>query len=344
MPILPYRRLRSRRPRRPPTAAHRPTSENSTPTTPIHTWIGVVTTILAPTTLITALCYYFGYIYTRKKLAFFGVDCDALGFTSSDYVRGSVTVLYAPLLFLLVGWFAAVWVGDYARRSIRTGQRPHLVRTIGRTALAVGTAFMLTGIVGVVAAGYTASLALISWVFSPIALGVGGLLAVGGYWALTISTTTPSTHDTTPTARVSQVLVISVIVLALFSVMHSFASWLGDAQTIAHTLWAKESVVSVVRAERLDVPANLIAETLVETPPGQPPLFRYECFRTLVARSDLWVLVPAKWSTDNGYAVILPADSSLVSLSRSTDFKDIAEAHTDIVTTPWQCPERAPIP
>lgn len=85
---------------------------------------------------------------------------------------------------------------------------------------------------------------------------------------MTISTTTPSTHHTTPTARVSQVLVISVIVLALFSVMHSFASWLGDAQTIAHTLWAKESVVSVVRAERLDVPANLIAETLVETPPG----------------------------------------------------------------------------
>ena len=35
---------------------------------------------------------------------------------------------------------------------------------------------------------------------------------------------------------------------------------------------------------------------------------------------------------------------TLVSLSRSTDFKDIAEAHTDIVTTPWQCPERAPPP
>jgi hypothetical protein len=328
-------------------------SENSATTTtpiPIHTWIGVVTTILAPTTLITALCYYFGYIYTRKKLAFFGVDCDALGFTSSDYVRGSVTVLYAPLLFLLVGWFAAVWIGDYVRRSIRTGQNPHLVRGIGRTTLAVGTVLMLTGIAGVVAAGYTAPLALISWAFSPITLGVGGLLTVAGHWALTTSasttTTTPSTHHTTATARVSQVLVISVIVLALFSVMHSFASWLGDndAQTLAHNLWAKESVVSVVRAERLDVPANLIAETLVETPAGQPPLFRYECFRTLVARSDLWVLVPAKWSTDNGYAVILPTDSSVVSLSRSSAFQDTAEAHTDIVTVPWQCPERAPTP
>lgn len=42
--------------------------------------------------------------------------------------------------------------------------------------------------------------------------------------------------------------------------------------------------------------------------------------------------------------MILPADSSVVSLSRSTDFKDIAEAHTDIVTTPWQCPERARSP
>ncbi|SEK19391.1 hypothetical protein [Rhodococcus maanshanensis] len=309
----------------------------------IHRWVGVVGAVLAPTTLVTALCYYFGYVYTRKELAFFGVDCDALGLTSTDYVRGSVTVLYAPLLLLLVGWFAAVWIGEYAGRSIRTGQRPHFVRNVARTALAVGAALILTGIAGVWAAGYTAHLTVISWAFSPIALGLGGLLTIAGYWVLVASRAEQTSDKPTPTARVSQVLAISVMVLALFSLMHSFASWLGnsDAQAIANGLWAKESVVTVVRDERLDVPRNLVAETLVEAQPGQPPAFRYQCFRTLVARSDLWVLVPAKWSSTNGYAVIVPAESAVVSQSRSSTYKEIAEANPDPVEVPWECPERA---
>ncbi|MGV9870693.1 hypothetical protein [Rhodococcus koreensis] len=318
----------------------------TSPASAIRPWVGVVTTILAPTTIITALCYYFGYVYTRKRLAFFGIDCDALGFTSNDYVRGSVTVLYAPLLLLLVGWFAAVWIGDYARRSNRTGHRPHLVRGIGRTALALGAVLVLTGIAGVVAAGFTAHLTLVSWAFSPIALGLGGLLAIVGYWILGVATTEQTPHKTTPTARVSQVLVISVVVLALFSVMNSFASWLGDnnAQTTAHDLWARETVVSVVRAERLDVPPNLIAETLVEDLPGQSPAFRYECFRTLVARGDLWVLVPASWSSSHGYAVVLPADSSIISTWRSSRYKTLAEEYPEPGEAPWECPELAPPP
>ncbi|MDF3308920.1 hypothetical protein P3H15_28300 [Rhodococcus sp. T2V] len=312
----------------------------------LHRWIGVIGAVVAPTTIITALCYYFGYVYTRKKLAFFGVDCDALGLSSSDYVLGSVGVLYAPLLLLLVGWFAAVWGGDYARSYIKSGQRPGLVRIVGRTGLALGATLIGTGIAGVVVPWLTPDIAVVSWVFSPAVLGLGGILTIAGYWVLTASSTEPASPKPPPTARaqVSQILAIAVVLLALFAVMNSFASRLGnsDAETLAHDLWAKESVVSVVTDERLDVPRNLIAETLVEAQPGEPPAFRYECFRALVARRDLWVLVPARWSRDNGYAVIVPADSSVVSLSRSRTFREIAEANSDPLKVPWECPERAP--
>ncbi|MBF6338507.1 hypothetical protein IU450_21810 [Nocardia abscessus] len=309
-------------------------------------WVGFIGAVVAPTTIITALCYYFGYVYTRKKLAHFGVDCDALGFTSSDYVVGSVSVLYAPLLLLLVGWFSAAWVGTYAGRFIRSGQRPRLVRTIGRTVLTLGAVFITTGITGVVVPWLTPESPAISWAFSPTTLGSGGLLIVVGYWVLSTSTTEPSTRGPTPTTRVNQTIAIAVSLLALFAVMNSFATRLGDnaAQTAAHELWTRESVVSVVTDERLDVPRNLIAETLVETQPQQPPRFRYQCFRALVARGDLWVLVPAKWSQDNGFAVIVPADSSIVSVSRSSAFKKFAEDNPQPQTVPWQCPERAPAP
>ncbi|WP_159837987.1 hypothetical protein [Nocardia sp. CY41] len=324
------------------------TEQSAVPTSPavLQRWVGVLGAVVAPTTIITALCYYFGYVYTRKKLAHFGVDCDALGFTTSDYVVGSVSVLYAPLLLLLVGWFAAVWVGAYAGRFIRSGQRPRLIRTTGRIVLALGAVCVVTGITGVMVPWMTPEWAVVSWVFAPITLGMGGLLVVVGYWVLSTSISDPSAPDPGPTTRVSRTVAIAVSLLALFAVMNSFATRLGDdaARTAAHELWTKESVVSVVTDERLDVPRNMIAETLVEAQPHQPPRFRYQCFRAIVARGDLWVLVPAKWSRDNGFAVIVPADSSVLSVSRSSSFKKIAEDNPQPQTVPWQCPERAPNP
>ncbi|MEU2124800.1 hypothetical protein [Nocardia niwae] len=315
----------------------------SAQTTPamIHSWFGVIGAIVAPTTIITALCYYFGYVYTRKRLAYFGVDCDALGFTSSDYVVGSVSVLYAPLLLLLVGWFVTAWIGVYARRFIKTGRRPVLVRNIGRAGLALGAVLIAIGVVAAVSPRRVPHFSLIAWAFSPGALAVGGLLVVGGYWVLSASTTEPDTRGTT--TRVSQLLAIAVSLLALFGLMNSFASRLGEdaAQLDAHNLWAKESVVSVVTDERLDVPRNLVAETLVVTQQGKPPAFRYQCFRSIVVRGDLWVLVPAKWSAENGFAVIVPADSSVVSVSRSKRVREYAESHPDSQNEPWECPERA---
>lgn len=237
-----------------------------------------------------------------------------------------------------------MWVGDYAHRLIRAGQRPRLVRNIGRTVLALGAVLIATGIIGVMTPWLTPRSTVASWAFSPTALGLGGLAVVGGYWILSRSTTAPD--PPAPIARVNQILAIAVSLLALFAVMHSFASRLGNdaAQTAGHNLWDKESVVSVVTDKRLDVPRNLIAETLVEAQPGKPPAFRYQCFRTLVARRDVWVVVPAKWSRDNGFAVIVPTDSSVVSVSRSSDFRKIAEANPEPQTVPWQCPERAPNP
>ena len=41
---------------------------------------------VAPTTLITLLCYFYGYVATRTYFSYFGVDTDAIGFTTTDYV------------------------------------------------------------------------------------------------------------------------------------------------------------------------------------------------------------------------------------------------------------------
>jgi|SRR5690242_653443 len=93
----------------------------------INKWLGIVGLFIAPTTIITSVCFYFGYIWTRKYLAYFGIDSNAIGYTSSDYVLKSVSVLFAPILVLVLGLAAALWGIAYARR---VAQRPRGTRVI----------------------------------------------------------------------------------------------------------------------------------------------------------------------------------------------------------------------
>ena len=58
------------------------------------------------------LCFYFGYVSTRAYLAYFGVDSDAVGFSTGDYMLKSVSVLYPPLVTLLLIWAVALWGGE----------------------------------------------------------------------------------------------------------------------------------------------------------------------------------------------------------------------------------------
>lgn len=149
-------------------------------------WIGVVAGVVAPTTVITGLCYYFGFVSARAYFAYFGVDTESFQYSTTDYVLRSVSVLYPALVIALV------------------------------------------------------------------------------------------------------------------------------------------------------------PETPLGTQPGQRFTHRYECLRTLVVRPDRWVLVPARWTVENGYSVIIPIDdSSRVSPTKLDGLADNEEATK--WESPWQCPEIAPL-
>jgi hypothetical protein len=75
-----------------------PVSEKSEESCGLSKWVGVVGLFVAPTTVIASLCYYFGYVSTRKYFAYFGIDTDAVGFTSSDYATRSVRALFVPVI------------------------------------------------------------------------------------------------------------------------------------------------------------------------------------------------------------------------------------------------------
>jgi hypothetical protein len=178
---------------------------------------------------------------------------------------------------------------------------------------------------------------------TPAVLGAGAILILVGCWLLAASAPPSTPRPFVAVERGAVAIAAALVVLALWSIVHSFASAVADnrAQTTAAELWASENSVIVDTSERLIAPSSLIHEETVE--PIDPALgltFRYKCFRALAVRGDRWVLVPARWTPEFGYAVIMTASSSRgISTQRLEGIADTAAADWE---GDWQCPEVAP--
>ena len=343
--------------------------EASTPQ--VHRWIGIVGLFIAPTTIITSVCVYFGLVYTRKFYSYFGIESNAIGFTSSDHVTASISVLYAPILVLLLAWVALLWAGGYARRLVQAGRRTGLIRRLAWAAIIVGALGVLRGVVGVL----RPQLAVIrSPLLTPLALGLGTLLVIVGCWLLStlrtacrrcqsstgrfgVSRSRSASRPFAAAERASLFVAAAMILMALFWLTNLFANAYGEqeAQKAAAKLWTKETSVILETTERLDPPPALIKRSALgstATPDGSTQAetselvtYRYECFRPLVVRGDQWVLVPAKWTPQLGYAVIVTDDSSnRISVTQRKGIARTGAVNWKASNGPggWQCPEVAP--
>lgn len=308
----------------------------------LHTWIGVVGLIIAPTTLVTSLCYYFGYVSTRKAKAYLGINSDAIGFTTNDYVTKSAGVLFVTVLTSLVVCAGVLGVCAYFRRLARAGRRLRLLRNVAWTLVGVGVVCAVRGVVGV----WRPGLALDKQVWlTPVALGLGAALLMLAFWMFR---TLKAPSDRSPLSTAERALfavAVAILVLALFWTTNLFATKAGEVDGInaAGELWWKETTVILDTPDRLFLPKELVTETpLTSADSPQGETFRYECLRVHEVRGDKWVLLPANWRPQFGYAVFVTTDASHRIMLRT--IKDAPERTGGgaNVREYWPCPELVP--
>ncbi|RYE40313.1 MAG: hypothetical protein EOP24_41280 [Hyphomicrobiales bacterium] len=339
-------------------------SEQSPPPAPVHTrppamehkWIGVVVGVVAPTTLITGLCYYFGVIYLNAYYTYFGLDDDALNFSTAEYVRKSVVVLYPALVFLLAATCAGLWILVYGRRALRRGRPSRRVHRLGWAAIAAGAVLATIVVWSVVAPILSiligSSVPILDWVLHsvpkletpliPATLGIGALLIAAGTEVLVTLRSRSSPRLATTAERLTWLLTGAALVLALFWQTNLYATFHGrvDAQATVSKLWTKQSVVALDTTEPLFAPPSQVHETALDPQTAQQYRYRYQCLRMLAVRPDRWVLVPARWSESYGYALIVPVDTSVrIIVTRRAV---LAQTETEVDRKGiWPCPEVA---
>lgn len=96
-------------------------------------------TITSQIVLITALFYYFGWVYTRSFFGYFGVDTSLVGYGTVDYVLRSINVAFRPFIY-----FALAALVAFAFH--RLVMAPALMRTTSALPLLSNTA--ISGVTG----------------------------------------------------------------------------------------------------------------------------------------------------------------------------------------------------
>jgi hypothetical protein len=107
-----------------------------------------VATFVAPTSLVTALLFYFGWTRTSYQARVMGLDDSLLGFSTQDYILNSISSMYWPLFSGAVAVLVAV-VAHGLLTSWLDGDpsRPAVVRTVAGIA-AAGTVLLVLGALG----------------------------------------------------------------------------------------------------------------------------------------------------------------------------------------------------
>ncbi|MCW2859774.1 MAG: hypothetical protein JWP48_1482 [Actinoallomurus sp.] len=261
--------------------------------------------IVAPSSMVTALLYFFGWSHAYWFFHYLGVDSSVLGFGAGDYLMRSIDTLYVPMTVTAAGGLVVLWGHALLRARLAAGARPRLLRVLIPAMAGTGLVLGAAGLWSVVTPTFLwADLAV-----APLCLVIGVSLLVYTLHLRSLLTGAP------PSGAVVQVLqsaVVFVLVgLGLFWAAVDYSAAVG--QTRARSFVAKlpaGPAVVLYSDKNLSLTAPGITTTRCRDPRAAYH-FRYDGLRFVLQSGDQYLLLPAQWSPREGVALLLPRTDSV---------------------------------
>ncbi|WP_369134231.1 hypothetical protein [Modestobacter sp. I12A-02662] len=263
----------------------------------------LLTLVVPPTTLVTALLFWFGFELVDARASYFGLSTGTLGFTTTDYLIRGVQAGIVPLIVLLAAVLGGVAVHTEAHRlADRCGTAKLFGWGVG--SVIVGGA--LAGVVGAYGAFRPLPPPLDWYLLPPILLATGPL--VTAFAARCLRPEAPVARS----AQISAAAVGGLVLLGLFWATSLYADALGrgSAQQLGASLAAQPRVtVYSERALAID-PAVAPTERLNSEENGRY-LYRYSRLRLLIRSAEKYFLLPDNWTPTTGTILVIPDGSEI---------------------------------
>jgi len=261
--------------------------------------------VVAPTTLLTALLYYFGWAHAYYFFGYFGVNSTMLGFTTTDYLMRCVDSLFLPVTAAAVAVLLASWAVGLLHARLSAGPGRRTVPVLVSVLVVVAATAMLGGAVATLRAPAVQNLRS---AIAPVVFASGVLLAT---YAAHLRRRFGRGAPKRPVAAVAEWAVVLILVgIGLFAAATNYAAAVGElrAQSFAASLSAQPDVV-LYSEKNLSLRAPSVRKTEC-TDPLTAYKFRYEGLKLVLQSGGLYMFLPAAWTKDVGPAILLPmADS-----------------------------------
>lgn len=265
--------------------------------------------VVAPTTLLTSVLFYFGWMHAYHFFDYFGVNSTVLGLTTQDYLMRALDGLFVPMTVVAVVGLLVLW-GHAVLRARLADQVPPWMGTVAVPGLAaVGLLLAAGGLASVLAAGETLLDGYLYDTAAPLSLAVGVLVLTYavGWWRLLKGVRTRVVW-----AAVAEWAAVFVLVgLSLFwaAANYSRAVGYGRAAEQVRTL-ASQPAVALYSHQRLSLQAPGVRELRCRDPEAAYR-FRYDGLKLVLHAGSQYVFLPAEWTRRDGVAILLAANDAL---------------------------------
>jgi hypothetical protein len=268
----------------------------------------ILGSVVAPSTLLTALMYYFGREEYAGFFWYLGADVTVFDLTFQDYLNNSVAGFIPPLIVAAGAALLALWA-----HQLVLGALPSRTRRVVLRAL-----IPISAVVGL----FLASLAMADLFIAPIfsasfpegrglSLSVGVLLLTYAVRLLRLVIAERQSMQVLPRtpgamAMVEWAAVFVLVSVGLFWAVGSYAINVGVryAQQIETSLSSRPDVVAYSE-KRLILQGPGVREADCHDP-NAAYRFRYDGLKLMLQAGNQYLLLPAAWTRTNGAAIVIP--------------------------------------
>lgn len=273
--------------------------------------VKVAAAVIAQTTVLTALLFYFGWMHAYYFYGYFGVDSSTLGLTRQDFLMRAQDGLFIPALVIGMSWLPLLWLHNLFRRRVVDGATPGTRNAILRGLFAAGATLATVGLVNAFVQtpihGYVA--------LAPALLVVGVLLIVYSTnmrRGFEIRAGGARSADRVPLTAVAEwTAIVVVLALGLFWAVNDYSTAVGASRAAQQVRQLSDLPdVSVYSEKGL----GLDAAGITEVPCADPDAayrFRYDGLKLIDQAGDQYLFLPGGWTPFTGVAVLLPRKDSL---------------------------------
>jgi hypothetical protein len=305
-----------------------PEPDSSTVTTTRATGrlVAVLVGIVAPTTLLVALAYYFGWRREEAFAGYFGVDPALLQLSTDEYVLRSVDALFVPVVALLLVAFCALAIHALLADRIESDYSAPVMFFVGLAALAVGLAL---------AVGHPVSARAIY--VQALGLGVGAALIVYAlaHWR--------GLQTTTSSLTAMSFVAAGVVIVSLFWATAEYADDRGlqTARRLARNIDASPQAVVYSKVDLGIDPMGVgsgavrACAAIQETQTRKSAYrYRYGGFRLLAHSAGKYFVTPTHgngkpWDPAVSAVFVFPDDDNIrIELLRGTAYPEESREST----------------